>query len=56
VQLRPIIKEKSVGAEKCAGIFERYCTVCSSVKKGIEICVSVDWQVAKEGAEKEQNK
>jgi uncharacterized OsmC-like protein len=46
VQLRPTVKNRSAETKRCSGIFEKYCTVSSSLKKGIEIRVNVDWQLA----------
>jgi uncharacterized OsmC-like protein len=46
VLLRPSVREADAGAEVCAGIFENYCTVSSSLKKGIDIRVHVQWQAA----------
>ena len=46
VLLRPSVREADAGADVCAGIFENYCTVSSSLKKGIDIRVHVQWQAA----------
>ena len=44
VLLRPSVGKKDAGADICAGIFENHCTVSSSLKKGIDIRVQVQWQ------------
>ena len=44
VLLRPAVSKAEAGVERCAGVFENYCTVSSSLKKGIDICVQVQWQ------------
>jgi organic hydroperoxide reductase OsmC/OhrA len=44
VRLRPMVKDQSGRAEQCAKIFEKHCTVCSSLRKALDIRVSVDWQ------------
>jgi hypothetical protein len=31
--------------DRCAEVFENYCTVTSSVKRGIDVRVGVDWQI-----------
>lgn len=45
VQLRPMVKNQSVDTKRSAEVFEKHCTVSSSLKRGIEIRVNVDWQV-----------
>jgi ABC-type amino acid transport substrate-binding protein len=47
-KLRPLIKEQSGRSGHCAEIFEKYCTVCSSLKKGLDVRVSVDWRTSTE--------
>ena len=44
VKLRPSIAEQSGRTDQCAKVFEKYCTVCSSLRDGIDVRVSVDWQ------------
>jgi uncharacterized OsmC-like protein len=48
VILRPEIDHTSSATTRSEAEFEKHCTVCSSVKKGIDIRVSVDWRVADE--------
>jgi len=48
VRLRPRVKELSGRSKRCAENFEKYCTVCSSVRKGLDVRVSVDWQTPTE--------
>jgi organic hydroperoxide reductase OsmC/OhrA len=45
VQLKPTIREVSAGAERCAGVFEKNCTVCSSLKEGIDVRIRLDWKI-----------
>ena len=44
VLLRPSVSKTTGEAAGCAGIFENRCTVSSSLKKGIDIRVKVQWQ------------
>ncbi|HET6214258.1 MAG TPA: OsmC family protein [Micromonosporaceae bacterium] len=44
VVLRPVLGERSGRTRRCADVFERHCTVTSSVRDGIDIRVRVDWQ------------
>ena len=44
VLLRPSVRKTDAGAELRAGTFENHCTVSSSLKKGIDIRVRVQWQ------------
>lgn len=46
VRLRPTVRNQSADTKRCSGVFQRYCTVSSSLKKGIEVRVTVDWQTA----------
>lgn len=48
VRLRPMVKKHSDRSDRCAEIFEKYCTVCSSVRKGLDVRVTVDWQTPME--------
>ena len=45
VLLRPEVAEISGAVDGCAGSFENCCTVSSSLKKGIDIRVQVEWRV-----------
>jgi organic hydroperoxide reductase OsmC/OhrA len=45
VTIRPQLGADSARKQRCAEVFENYCTVTSSVKRGIEVRVEVDWQV-----------
>ena len=49
VTLRPKLAEVGGRAGRCAEIFEKHCTVTSSVKAGIDVHVDVDWQVTERG-------
>jgi uncharacterized OsmC-like protein len=44
VTIRPRVSEVSSRTKRCEDIFEKYCTVSSSVKTGIAVQVAVDWQ------------
>lgn len=46
VVLRPVLREPSKRTGRCAEVFEQHCTVTASVKEGIAVNVSVDWQTA----------
>jgi len=46
VVLRPILAEAAPRTRRCEEVFERHCTVTSSVKQGIAVHVQVDWQYA----------
>ncbi|MDT4989806.1 MAG: hypothetical protein QOI74_3900 [Micromonosporaceae bacterium] len=43
VVLRPVLHESSGRTRRCEEVFERHCTVTSSVRQGIDIRVRVDW-------------
>lgn len=45
ITIRPRLAVLSPRAERCAEIFERHCTVTSSVKQGLDVRVNVDWQI-----------
>lgn len=45
VTVRPRLAERHPRINRCADIFESYCTVTSSVKKGIEVRVQVEWEI-----------
>ena len=45
VTIRPRLAETSSRMDRCADVFERYCTVTSSVRQGIDVRVAVDWQI-----------
>jgi organic hydroperoxide reductase OsmC/OhrA len=45
VTIRPRLAETSPRMHRCAEVFENYCTVTSSVKRGIDVRVSVEWQI-----------
>ena len=46
VLLRPSVRKIDGVADRCAGIFENHCTISSSLKKGIDIRVQVQWRPA----------
>ena len=46
VTLHPKLAEVGGRARRCAEIFEKHCTVTSSVKAGIDVHVDVDWQIS----------
>jgi uncharacterized OsmC-like protein len=43
VVLRPVLREPAARAKRCQDVFEKHCTVTSSVKQGIAVNVTVDW-------------
>lgn len=43
VVLRPVLREPTARARRCEEVFERNCTVSSSVRQGIDVRVRVDW-------------
>jgi uncharacterized OsmC-like protein len=43
VVLRPFLREAAARTKRCEEVFEKHCTVTSSVKQGIAVNVSVDW-------------
>jgi organic hydroperoxide reductase OsmC/OhrA len=43
VVLHPRLREPSPRTGRCADVFEKHCTVSSSVRNGIDIQVRVDW-------------
>ena len=51
VTIRPRVLERNPRMQRCEDVFENYCTVTSSVKRGIEVRVKVDWKI---GPEKEE--
>lgn len=46
VTLRPQLAEPAARMQRCADVFEKHCTVTSSVKQGLDVRVNVDWQFA----------
>ena len=46
VTIRPSLAGTSPRVKRCAEVFERYCTVTSSVKEGIAVRVQVDERIA----------
>lgn len=45
VKVRPRVKERNPRMNRCADVFENYCTVTSSVKRGIDVRVHVEWEL-----------
>ncbi len=43
VIIRPVLDEFAPRARRCEEIFEKHCTVTSSVRQGVDIRVRVDW-------------
>lgn len=50
VVLRPQLSSPSARQERSADVFEKHCTVTSSVRTGIQVNVEVDWCVAEPAA------
>jgi organic hydroperoxide reductase OsmC/OhrA len=46
VTIRPRVLVPSPRQERCERVFQRHCTVTSSVREGIDVRVQVDWQLA----------
>jgi organic hydroperoxide reductase OsmC/OhrA len=46
VVIRPLLSSPSPRTRRCQEVFERHCTVTSSVREGIDVRVRVDWQTA----------
>jgi hypothetical protein len=46
VVIRPFLGAPSPRTRRCEEVFERHCTVTSSVRAGIDVRVRVDWQGA----------
>jgi uncharacterized OsmC-like protein len=46
VVLRPRLTESSPRAARCEEVFQRHCTMTSSVRQGVDVRVRVDWQLA----------
>lgn len=45
VVLRPRLSEPSPRAARCEDVFQRHCTMTSSVRQGVDVRVRVDWQL-----------
>ncbi|MEO0443901.1 MAG: OsmC family protein, partial [Pseudomonadota bacterium] len=43
IVIKPTLEELHPRKDQCAAVFENYCTVTSSVKRGINVNVSVEW-------------
>jgi hypothetical protein len=54
VVLRPVVREGSPRTGRCEEVFQRHCTVTSSVREGICVDVRVDWQFVPEVTDAEQ--
>ena len=46
VVIRPLLATASNRTKRCEEVFERHCTVTSSVRQGIDVRVQVEWRVA----------
>lgn len=44
VVIKPTLLEQNPRTQRCADVFENYCTVTSSVKRGIDVQVNIEWQ------------
>jgi organic hydroperoxide reductase OsmC/OhrA len=45
VTIRPHLAQASPRMDRCADVFENYCTVTSSVRQGIDVRVHVAWKI-----------
>jgi len=43
VVLRPVLHRAAARTRRCEEVFEKHCTVTSSVRRGVEVRVRVDW-------------
>jgi organic hydroperoxide reductase OsmC/OhrA len=43
VVLKPVIHGDGARTRRCEEVFERHCTVTSSVREGVDVRVAVDW-------------
>ena len=50
VKIRPHLAQASPRMQRCADVFENHCTVTSSVKRGIDVRVAVEWQIGQSEA------
>jgi hypothetical protein len=46
VTIRPLLAAPSPRTRRCEDVFERHCTVTSSVRQGVDVRVRVDWRYA----------
>jgi organic hydroperoxide reductase OsmC/OhrA len=46
VTIRPVLRAPNARTQRCADVFEKHCTVTSSVRSGIDVRVAVEWQYA----------
>jgi organic hydroperoxide reductase OsmC/OhrA len=46
VVLRPVLTEHSGRTRRCEEVFEKHCTVTSSVREGVDVRVRVEWEYA----------
>lgn len=49
VVLRPTLAEPAGRTRRCEEVFEKHCTVTSSVRDGVDVRVRVDWQFRDQG-------
>lgn len=45
VTIRPLLAQANPRMDRCAEVFERHCTVTSSVRQGIDVRVNVEWRI-----------
>lgn len=45
VRIVPTVSGDTDRSQRCADVFQQYCTVCSSVKEGIPVDVNIDWRI-----------
>ena len=50
VKIKPRLAEASPRMDRCADVFQKYCTVSSSVKRGIDVRVTVEWEIGESEA------
>ena len=45
VTVKPRLAQRNPRMNRCAEVFEKHCTVTSSVKRGLDVRVRVEWQI-----------
>ena len=48
ITIRPHLKERNPRMQRCEDVFQNHCTVTSSVKRGVDVQVKVDWKIDSE--------
>ena len=48
VTIRPHVRENNPRMKRCEDVFKNYCTVTSSVERGIVVQIKIEWEIGKE--------